>query len=79
MSNAGRPVIYDNFDLPRKSYFDENVFLTDDRFRHQREYRFKFNLPGIVGGSHSTIDVGDISDIARLFRISQISPREQAT
>lgn len=76
---CGRPVIYDNFDQPRKTYFYENVFLKDDRFRHQREFRFKFNLPGIEGGGHSTIDVGDISDIARLFRMSEISPREQAT
>ncbi len=64
------PVTYDDFDAPRKTHWCVDVFLKDKKYQHQREVRFKFNLPETVRGSHSTIDIGDISDIAFLIKLS---------
>ena len=66
-----RAVKYDDFDAPRETYSNESVFLKDKKYQHQREFRLKFNLPGIVGASHSTIDIGDISDIALSINLSE--------
>ena len=64
-------VEYEDFDDPSKTHWEVNVFLKDKKYQHQREARFKFNLPETVRGSHSTIDIGDISDIALLRKLSE--------
>ena len=64
------PVDYINFDRPQKSHVNRDVFLKDNKFSYQREFRFKFDLPENTGKNHSYIDIGNISDIACLPRWS---------
>ena len=65
------PVTYGRHPMPDYGMRDVAlIFRKRDQYKHEREFRFAFESPQKVDGP-LVLDVGDLSDIAQLFR-----PRE---
>lgn len=65
-----RFVEYIDVDNPSESRITKGAFLKDRKYQHQKEFRFQFDSRGEVRRNHWTIDIGDISDIAIMLRLS---------
>ena len=59
------PVKYKNLSDPLKSFRNLGPFKKDNRFRRQREFRFRLQLQETE--DHAYVDIGDMSDIAQIL------------
>ena len=60
-----RPVLYTPFNRPIETRHGGGIFLKDERFSSQREYRYQFQLSGEERKKdHAWLDIGNISHIS---------------
>ena len=67
---CGGFVGYVSFDSPHKSHVNKDIFLKDNKYSYQREFRLRFDLHGMTGNDHFHINIGEISKIACSFRLA---------
>ncbi len=60
-----KPVKYKNLSDPLKPFRNLGPFKKDNRFRRQREFRFRLQLQETE--DHAYVDIGDMSEIARIL------------
>lgn len=59
------PVLYTPFNRPIATCHGGGIFLKDEKFSSQREYRYQFQLSGEERKkNHAWLDIGNISHIS---------------